>query len=88
MSDAKTNLIECIDRYDAATLKKFRRSCQRMPDGKRGSVLWTAMATHSYAGRVRAPDFPKGLDWLNVARPLRIADLRGRLAIIDFWTFC
>jgi len=28
------------------------------------------------------------LDWLNVARPLRLADLRGRLAIIDFWTFC
>ncbi len=37
---------------------------------------------------VRAPDFPEGLDWLNVARPLHIADLRGRLAIIDFWTFC
>jgi hypothetical protein len=46
------------------------------------------MAVHTYAGTVRAPDFPDGLDWLNVSRPLRIADLRGRLAIIDFWTFC
>src|SRR6266699_3798837 len=46
------------------------------------------MALRSYAGTVRAPDFPQGLDWLNVARPLHIADLRGRLAIIDFWTFC
>jgi len=46
------------------------------------------MAVHSYAGTVRAPDFPDGLDWLNVSRPLHIADLRGRLAIIDFWTFC
>ena len=46
------------------------------------------MALRSYAGRVRAPDFPQGLDWINVARPLHIADLRGRLAIIDFWTFC
>ena len=46
------------------------------------------MALGSYAGTVRAPDFPAGLDWINVARPLHIADLRGRLAIIDFWTFC
>jgi len=46
------------------------------------------MALRSYAGTVRAPDFPLGLDWLNVVRPLHIADLRGRLAIIDFWTFC
>ena len=47
-----------------------------------------AVALRSYAGAVRAPDFPEGLDWLNVTRPLRMADLRGRLAIIDFWTFC
>jgi hypothetical protein len=46
------------------------------------------MAVHSYAGTVRAPDFPDGLDWLNVSRPLHIADLLGRLVIIDFWTFC
>ncbi len=46
------------------------------------------MATQSYVGSVRAPEFPAGLDWLNVSRPLRLQDLRGRLAIVDFWTFC
>jgi len=46
------------------------------------------MAIESYAGKVRAPEFPAGLDWLNVSRPLTVPDLRGRLAIIDFWTFC
>ncbi len=45
------------------------------------------MATH-YAGAVNAPDFPPGLDWLNVDRPLRLQDLRGKLVILDFWTFC
>jgi hypothetical protein len=46
------------------------------------------MAVRAYVGSVRAPDFPERLDWLNVSRPLGIADLRGRLAILDFWTFC
>ena len=44
------------------------------------------MSEMMYAGVVRAPDFEAGLDWLNVTRPLHLTDLRGRLAILDFWT--
>ncbi len=42
----------------------------------------------SYAGKVRAPEFSEGLEWINVDRPLSIADLRGKIAILDFWTYC
>ena len=41
-----------------------------------------------YRGPVRAPDFPGGLEWFNVSRPLRLADLRGKIVILDFWTYC
>ncbi|HEX3498257.1 MAG TPA: thioredoxin-like domain-containing protein [Stellaceae bacterium] len=38
---------------------------------------------------VRAPDFDQpGLAWFNVAAPLSLAALRGKLVILDFWTFC
>jgi thiol-disulfide isomerase/thioredoxin/sugar lactone lactonase YvrE len=34
-----------------------------------------------------APNFPPGLDWLNIASPLRMEDLRGKIVILDFWTY-
>lgn len=45
------------------------------------------MAITSY-GRVRAPSFPAGLDWLNTPAPLALHDLRGKFVLLDFWTFC
>ena len=32
-------------------------------------------------------DFPQGLDWLNVSRPLTLNDLKGRVVVLDFWTY-
>ena len=40
-----------------------------------------------YAGTVRAPDFLAGLQWFK-SRPLTMEELRGKLVILDFWTYC
>ena len=37
--------------------------------------------------REPAPEFPGGLDWLNVDHPLTLLDLRGKLVLLDFWTY-
>ncbi|MBX9635601.1 MAG: redoxin domain-containing protein, partial [Magnetospirillum sp.] len=40
-------------------------------------------------GITRAPDFDRpGLTWFNVSNQLTLSDLRGRLVVLDFWTFC
>src|SRR3989304_10511394 len=41
------------------------------------------------AAVVRCPEFPRDLTWINTRRPLTVADdLRGRVAVLDFWTYC
>ena len=41
----------------------------------------------SFAGTEPAPEFPIGLDWLNTEQPLSIAALRGKVVLLDFWTY-
>ncbi len=36
---------------------------------------------------VRAPQL-QGAPWINTPRPLTLAELRGKLVVLDFWTYC
>lgn len=37
---------------------------------------------------VRAPDFPDTLDWIHTSGKHRsLADFRGRVLLLDFWTY-
>jgi hypothetical protein len=36
---------------------------------------------------VHAPDFPGNLDWINTSQPLTLADLKGKIILLDFWTY-
>jgi DNA-binding beta-propeller fold protein YncE len=36
----------------------------------------------------KAPELEGGVAWLNTAGPLRLKDLKGKIVLLDFWTFC
>ncbi|HEX5631128.1 MAG TPA: thioredoxin-like domain-containing protein, partial [Acidimicrobiia bacterium] len=77
----------------ALTLSLLAVSCAS-ETGEDGAVL-TPDATapageytgRSYAGTTAAPEFPDGLEWLNVSGPLSLAALRGKVVLLDFWTY-
>src|SRR2546422_2881678 len=55
---------------------------QSLANINRGSF----MATQE-EGRVRAPELEGGRGWLNTDKPLSLAALKGKVVLLDFWTY-
>jgi thiol-disulfide isomerase/thioredoxin len=47
----------------------------------------TEYTGESFAGTVDAPEFPEGLEWVNTASPISMNDLKGKVVLLDFWTY-
>ncbi|HET9679571.1 MAG TPA: thioredoxin-like domain-containing protein [Gammaproteobacteria bacterium] len=44
-------------------------------------------ADTDFRGEISAPSFPEGLDWINTTEPLTWEKLKGRVVLLDFWTY-
>ncbi len=40
------------------------------------------------AEKLQASDFPQNLEWFNTTEPLSLEKLRGKIVLLDFWTYC
>ena len=51
------------------------------------AILGMGLMREGHAAASAAPEIARpGLQWFNVAKPVTIASLRGRVVILDFWT--
>ncbi|MBA4030180.1 MAG: hypothetical protein C0478_04695 [Planctomyces sp.] len=41
-----------------------------------------------FPNRVPAASLDGGVEWLNTSGPLSLKDLRGKVVVLDFWTYC
>lgn len=46
------------------------------------------MASAEQNKRTHAPELAGGMAWFNVSRPLSLSDLKGKVVLLDFWTYC
>jgi len=49
-----------------------------------------AAPENPFPGRPKAPEgiLDGGVGWLNAAGPIQLKDLRGKIVLFDFWTYC
>jgi DNA-binding beta-propeller fold protein YncE len=46
------------------------------------------MPENPFPRRFKAPDLDGGSGWLNTSGEVTLKDLRGKVVLLDFWTFC
>ena len=61
--------------------------------GPRAEMLRQELRKHiekmdKVADRLKAPDFPKGKEWFNSPSLSLERELRGKIVVLDFWTYC
>ncbi len=54
---------------------------------KSSSAKGSSIMSLPQQGRVRAPELTGGRSWLNTDKPLSIAALKGKVVLLDFWTY-
>jgi DNA-binding beta-propeller fold protein YncE len=76
----KTVILLCILLYIVCSVDVIR--CQNMEENNSMNERFLK------SSEVRAPDFPSRLEWLNTDRKYSLKDFRGKIVLLDFWTYC
>ncbi len=60
--------------------------CVRADDAKDSEAK--ATTENPYPGRFPAPSLDGGVEWMNTRGEISLKELRGKVVILDFWTYC
>ena len=58
------------------------------PEDKPAADEAKGKVENPFPNRFPAPELDGGVEWLNTGGPISMKDLRGKIVLLDFWTFC
>lgn len=61
-------------------------SCQKQARSQADNGM--SISESQVKSSIQAPDFPDGMEWLNTNHPISLKDLKGKIVLLDFWTYC
>ena len=70
-----------------ATLSAMAVAASLIQSTSGGSGGLMAPLKAQVTGAVNAPEFPANFSWHNVDKPLSMRGLRGKIVLLDFWTY-
>ena len=47
-----------------------------------------AFAVYRDQAKTKAPEFDGAKGWINTDKPVTLAQLKGKIVLLDFWTYC
>lgn len=55
---------------------------------KAGEDKSTTASDNPFPGRSKSVELDGGIEWLNTSGEITLKDLRGKVVVLDFWTYC
>lgn len=81
-----TSIVTAQDDSGKPVIKK--RTTAQEETGEDAGKEKKAPATNPFPKRIPAPDLDGGVEWLNTSGEINLKDLRGKIVLLDFWTYC
>ena len=88
MRKAEGPIINRTRRKNLTTLALALLPAVVAPSFLLGCSAATVEESEPVTAKIRAPELDGGVGWLNTDKPLTLKQLRGKVVLLDFWTFC
>jgi thiol-disulfide isomerase/thioredoxin len=73
---------------EPSTAKSENAASQSGQEDDESAPKVGAAGANPFPQRVKSPDLEGGSEWLNASGEITLKDLRGKVVLLDFWTYC